>query len=127
MSPLAFQLVALLPLPELVRSLLIELLLVHSQHGYHVGLPSQQLQKVKEAFVSQPELLFDPSVSLKSELPDEIDQHPNAGAYEALKLVDDHLLIGQHLHVQARIVLVQVWIQDGLQVRVIDGVAGVLE
>ena len=123
----ALQLFTLLPLPDLVGPLLIELLLVHGEHGHDVGLTTHQLQQVVEAFVPQPVLLLNASVRLKSLLPDEIDQHFDARSNEALELVDDHLLVREHLHVEAGVLLVQIGVEDLLQVRVFDRVAVVLE
>lgn len=80
-----------------------------------------------EALVPQPVLLLDARVGLQRLLPNEVDQYFDACSNEALELVNNHLLVRQHLHVEARVVLVQIWVEDLLQVRVLDRIAVVLE
>lgn len=123
----SLQLLSLLPLLDLVSALPVELLLVHGEHGHDVGLSSHQLQQVVEALVPQPVLLLDARVGLQGLLPNEVDQDFDACSNEALELVNDHLLVRQHLHVEAGVFLVQIWVQDLLEVRVFDRVAVVLE
>lgn len=79
-----------------------------------------------ESFISEFVLLFDASVGLQSLLPNVVDQHFYASANEALQLVDDHLLVREHLHVSARVLLVQIWIQDLLEIGVFDALVVVL-
>ena len=101
LPPPPFQFLLLFPLSDLLCALPVEVLLIDCEHRNNVAVASHQLQQMIESFVSEFVLLFDASVGLQCLLPDVVDQDFYAGANEALQLVDDHLLVREHLHVSA--------------------------
>lgn len=80
----------------------------------------EQLKQVENASVLELELLLRSDVLVKQLLPRKIDQDLDACVDEALQLVHDHFLLRPHLHVVARLLLMDGWAEGGLDVGVVE-------
>ena len=75
---------------------------------------------MQDPFILKLQLLFNPDVRFQQLLPDILDKHSDTRVDEALELVDDHLLLSFHLQIPGALFLVELRIEHGLQVRVVN-------
>jgi hypothetical protein len=65
------------------------------------------MKKIQQSLVFELKLLLNFDVGLENLLPDVVDQDFDAGVDEALKLVNDHLLVRADRHVLTALILVK--------------------